>query len=114
MEEKEFEKLWQKNKHLLLAEDKEWQELIANYKMKGVSSWLQYVIPAFIGIMCMNYMPVENEMLKWAIGTVVTLVCIAISHWLYGLFHSVKSSSDIEKRVKAEYRKSIASKKSTI
>ena len=105
MEDKKFEELWQKNKMLLLREDKEWQQLQDSFKMSSGADWLLFAIPAVAGIASFNYIPLEKELLKWIVSAIITILCFVGCVFVKSLTTPVKSADEIEKRVKADYRK---------
>lgn len=105
MEDKDFEILWLQNRERLLAEDAEWQAMKESYKVHGVTDVLFYAIPIIVGIMCLDYLPIANELLRWVVCAGIIIVVMAICMLMRTAGKGVKSASDIEKRVKEEYRK---------
>ena len=105
MEDKDFEILWLQNRERLLAEDTEWQAMKESYKVHGVTDVLFYAIPIIVGIMCLDYLPIANELLRWVVCAGIIIVVMAICMLIRTAGKGVKSASDIEKRVKEEYRR---------
>ena len=88
-----------------LAEDAEWQAMKESYKVHGVTDVLFYAIPIIVGIMCLDYLPIANELLRWVVCAGIIIVVMAICMLMRTAGKGVKSASDIEKRVKEEYRR---------
>ena len=78
MEDKDFEILWLQNRERLLAEDTEWQAMKESYKVHGVTDVLFYAIPIIVGIMCLDYLPIANELLRWVVCAGIIIVVMAI------------------------------------
>ncbi|MBQ6422897.1 MAG: hypothetical protein IJJ90_05070 [Prevotella sp.] len=105
MDDEKFEVLWQKNRKSLLSEDREWQQLQQSYKVSSGADMLLFGIPAVAGIVSFNYVPLSGELLKWLVSAVVTVLCFVLCVFVKGLFSPTLSASEIEKRVKTDYRK---------
>jgi len=105
MEEKDFEALWKKNREQLLNGDAEWNKMRDSYKARSGADMLLYAIPIAAGIVCVDYLPIGHELLRWVVSAVVmivvTVICIQVKSYACG----IKSAGDIEKRVKEEYRR---------
>ena len=105
MDDEKFEVLWQKNRKSLLSEDREWQQLQQSYKVSSGADMLLFGIPAVAGIISFNYVPLSGELLKWLVSAVVTVLCFVLCVFVKSLFSPTLSASEIEKRVKTDYRK---------
>ena len=105
MDDEKFEVLWQKNRKSLLSEDREWQQLQQSYKVSSGADMLLFGIPAVAGIVSFNYVPLSGELLKWIVSAVVTVLCFVLCVFVKSLFSPTLSASEIEKRVKTDYRK---------
>ena len=105
MDDEKFEVLWQKNRKSLLSEDREWQQLQQSYKVSSGADMLFFGIPAVAGIVSFNYVPLSGELLKWLVSAVVTVLCFVLCVFVKSLFSPTLSASEIEKRVKTDYRK---------
>ena len=105
MDDEKFEVLWQKNRKSLLSEDREWQQLQQSYKVSSGADMLLFGIPAVAGIVSFSYVPLSGELLKWIVSAVVTVLCFVLCVFVKSLFSPTLSASEIEKRVKAGYRK---------
>ena len=105
MDDEKFEVLWQKNRKSLLSEDREWQQLQQSYKVSSGADMLLFGIPAVAGIVSFNYVPLSGELLKWLVSAVVTVLCFVLCVFVKSLFSPTLSASEIEKRVKTDYRK---------
>ena len=98
--EKEFEQLWLENKTRLLNEDKEYRDAIATYGMTSGADWLLFGIPVATGIVCVECLPFQSEILKWVVSVVITVVVFAICVWVKSLSNPHRAIEDIEKDVK--------------
>jgi hypothetical protein len=107
MEEKEFEQLWKKNKEQLLLSDQEYMKAKEEYKMKSGADWLLFAIPVVAGIVSMDYINIERELLKWLVSAGITIITFIICVWVKSLLTDTTSLSEIEERVKQRYRESI-------
>ena len=105
MDDEKFEVLWQKNRKSLLSEDREWQQLQQSYKVSSGADMLLFGIPAVAGRVSFNYVPLSGELLKWLVSAVVTVLCFVLCVFVKSLFSPTLSASEIEKRVKTDYRK---------
>lgn len=110
MEDKDFEILWLQNRERLLAEDAEWQAMKDGYRVHGAADVLFYAIPIVVGIVCLDYLPISNELLRWVVCAGIIILVMAICMMIRTAGKGVKSASEIEKRVKEEYRKATLGK----
>lgn len=109
MEDEKFEILWNENRERLLDSDDEWREMRGSCKIRTGTDALVYAIPVVVGIVCLDYLPVRHELLKWGISAVVMIVVTAICIQVKSIVSGTKSAVDIEKRVKEEYRNKVES-----
>jgi len=100
MNEKEFETYWQSNRKRLLDNDASYREAKNNYKMTSGADWLLYAIPVVSAIVVMDNCNITNELLKWAVGAAVCILCFVVCVWIKSLNSDGLSPDDIEKRIK--------------
>lgn len=98
--EKEFERYWLENKKRFLNEDQEYQDAIATYGMTSGADWLLFGIPVATGIVCVETLPFQSEILKWVVSVVITVVVFAVCVWVKSLSNPHRAIEDIEKDVK--------------
>lgn len=102
MKQKEFDKYWDENKKKLLQADEEYCNAIKGYKMTSGADWLLFGIPIAAGIVFIDYCPVNNEIGKWLLCALVTIVCFVICVAIKTYTSGNKSLDEIEKRVKQD------------
>lgn len=98
--EKEFEQLWLKNKKRLLSKDREYQDAIATYGMTSGADWLLFGIPVASGIVCVEVMPIQSEVLRWIVSVAITVVVFAVCVWVKSLSHPHRAIGDIESDIR--------------
>ncbi len=95
-----FENWWQANKQKALAEDREYREAVETYKMKSGADWLLFGIPVVTGIVCVQHLPINHEILRWVASIAITVVVFVICVYVKSLSHPHRPISDIEADVK--------------
>ena len=95
-----FEDWWQANKQKALAEDREYREAVETYKMKSGADWLLFGIPVVTGIVCVQHLPINHEILRWVASIAITVVVFVICVYVKSLSHPHRPISDIEADVK--------------
>ena len=95
-----FENWWQINKQKVLDEDREYHEAVETYKMKSGADWLLFGIPVVTGIICVQALPINHEILRWVVSIVITVVVFVICVFVKSLSHPHRPISDIEADVK--------------
>ena len=111
MEEKDktFENWWMANKQRVLSEDREYSDAIGTYKMTSGADWLLFGIPVVTGILCIEYVPIESEVLRWAVSFLAALLVSVACVYVKSLSNPHRPISDIEADVKKrcldEYRR---------
>lgn len=98
--EKEFERLWLENKKRLLNEDQEYKDATATYGMTSGADWLLFGIPVATGIICVDILPFQSEVLRWIVSIIVTILVFAVCVWVKSLSNPHRAIEDIEKDVK--------------
>lgn len=104
MTEKDFEQYWQKNRQNILQHNDCYKKATQGYKMTSGADYLLFGIPVATGIICIDYLPVQGEILKWACSAVITILCFALCVWIKSVLTASESPSDIEERVKKATR----------
>lgn len=98
-----FENWWLSSKQRVLAEDREYREAVETYKMKSGADWLLFGIPVVTGILCVQHLPIQHEILRWVASIAITVVVFAICVFFKSLSHPHRPISDIEADVKKRY-----------
>lgn len=97
-----FERLWMENKHRLLNGDREYQEVIANYKMTSGADWLLFGIPVVAGVTSFEMLSFDREMFRWFVSALITIATFVLSVFVKSLIVGGKSVSEIENRIKSD------------
>ncbi|MBO4606331.1 MAG: hypothetical protein J5682_00340 [Prevotella sp.] len=97
---KEFEEYWAANKRRLLQEDEEWRQATEAYQMKSGADWLLFGIPVVAGIVSMQYIPLQYELLRWVASISITIVVFALCVYVKSLTNPHRAIEDIESDVK--------------
>lgn len=61
-------------------------------------------IPVVAGIVSINNVPLQNELLKWVVSAVITIICFALSVWVKSLITGTVSPDEVEQRLKEAKR----------
>lgn len=64
-------------------------------------------IPVVAGIVSINNVPLQNELLKWIVSAVITIVCFALSVWVKSLITGTVSPDEVEQRLKEAKRREL-------
>jgi hypothetical protein len=74
-EDKGFEEWWAANKLRMLNENQEYRDAVATYGMKSGSDWLLFGIPVATGIVCIQGIPIRNELLRFLLLSTAVRNC---------------------------------------
>lgn len=107
MTDEEFERKWQADRKKVLANDYEYQRIQNGYRKGSVINWIVIIGGAVVGSSLPDFLPIENNILKWVIAIVAGIAVIAIGLWIESLFISPKTAGEVEKEVKERYRKTL-------
>ena len=111
MEEKDktFENWWMANKQRVLSEDREYSDAVGTYKMTSGADWLLFGIPVVTGILCIEYVPIESEVLRWVVSFLAAVLVSVACVYVKSLSNPHRPIGDIEADVKKrcldEYRR---------
>ena len=102
MKEKDetFENWWSANKQWVLAEDREYSDAVGTYKITSGADWLLFGIPVVTGILCIQYIPIASEVLRWVVSFIVAVVVSAGCVYVKSLSNPHRPIGDIEADVK--------------
>ena len=100
MTDKDFESYWQKNRLQILKHNDSYNKATQGYKMTSGADYLLFGIPVATGIICIDYLPLQNEILKWICSAVITILCFAICVWIKTAITATETPDEIEKRIK--------------
>ena len=59
------------------------------------------------GIVSINNVPLQNELLKWIVSAVITIVCFALSVWVKSMITGTVSPDEVEQRLKEAKRREL-------
>lgn len=104
MTEKEFEQYWLEHRTAILSQDGEYQDAKRNLGMRSGADWLLFALPAGVGILCVNNLPIASEILRWAGSAVATIVAFAGCVWVKSLLTGDRSLDEIEAELKERLR----------
>ena len=96
MTDKDFESYWQKNRLQILKHNDSYNKATQGYKMTSGADYLLFGIPVATGIICIDYLPLQNEILKWICSAVDFL---RIKNENIVVFQT-ETPDEIEKRIK--------------
>lgn len=82
--------------------DTYWKE---NFKIHSGADLILFGIPVVAGIVSINNVPLQNELLKWIVSAVITIVCFALSVWVKSLITGTVSPDEVEQRLKETKRR---------
>ena len=99
----DFERWWKDNKDDILHNDADYQRVLNSYKIKSGADLLLFAIPVVSGIVSMKYIPVDNELIKWLISAVITILIFLLCVWVKSTTIHGETLSDIEERLKGKY-----------
>ena len=104
MTEEEFEAYWKAPRDEILSHSEEYRRAKDNFKMNSGSDLLLFGIPIVAGIVCMNNIPLGNELLKWLASAIVTIVCFALCVWIKSVATGSGSPDEVEQKIKERTR----------
>lgn len=107
MTAKEFETYWKMHRDEILANDEEYQRAKESFRLNSGSDMLLFGIPIVSGIVCINNIPLANELLKWLASAVVTILCFALCVWIKSLITGSLSPDEVEGNIKERVRKNL-------
>lgn len=103
VKDEEFERWWKENKNDILHEDSEYLRVENSYKIKSGADLLLFGIPVVAGIVVINYIPVDNEIIKWIISAVITIAVFLVCVWIKSTTIPGETLSEIEERLKNKF-----------
>ena len=68
--------------------------------MKSGADWLLFGIPVVAGIVSMQYIPLQHELLRWVASILITIVVFALCVYVKSLTNPHRAIEDIENDVK--------------
>ncbi len=98
--DQKFEQYWNGHKTSILMKDDEYRAAVETYKISSGSDWLLFGIPVVAGIVSMQYIPIEKEILRWIASILITVVVFVICVYVKSLSNPHRAISDIEADVK--------------
>lgn len=107
MTEEEFETYWKVHRDEILSQSEEYRRAKENFKMSSGSDLLLFGIPIVAGIVCMNNIPLGNELLKWLASAVVTIVSFALCVWIKSTVTGSSSPDEVEQKLKERTRQDL-------
>lgn len=105
MTDKEFDTYWKENRMTILEKNDEYRHAKENFKIHSGADLILFGIPVVAGIVSINNVPLQNELLKWIVSSVITIVCFALSVWVKSLITGMVSPDEVEQRLKETKRR---------
>lgn len=105
MTDREFETYWKENRMTILEKNDEYRHAKENFKIHSGADLILFGIPVVAGIVSVNNVPLQNELLKWIVSAVITIVCFALSVWVKNLITGMVSPDEVEQRLKETKRR---------
>ena len=102
MTDREFETYWKENRMTILEKNDEYRHAKENFKIHSGADLILFGIPVVAGIVSINNVPLQNELLKWIVSAVITIVCFALSVWVKSLITGTVSPDEVEQRLKEQ------------
>lgn len=103
----EFELKWLENKKRLLNEDPEYKKAVKGYQMKSGADWLLFGIPVVAGIVSMQVIPIQSEILRWVVCIAITILAFVLCVMVKSISNPHRAIEDIEADVKERYYQSL-------
>ena len=103
----EFELKWLENKKRLLNEDPEYKKAVESYQMKSGADWLLFGIPVVAGIVSMQVIPIQHEILRWIVCIGITILVFVLCVMVKSMMNPHRAIEDIEADVKERYYNSL-------
>lgn len=110
MTENEFEAYWKANRLTILAHSDEYRRAKEEFKVHSGADLILFGIPVVAGIVTMNNLTVQNELLRWLISAAVTILCFAASVWIKSMITGTVSPDEVEMRLKDAKRRELIDK----
>lgn len=104
LKDEDFERWWKDNKGDILREDADYQRVQNSYKIKSGADLLLFGIPVVAGIVSIDLIPVESEILRWIISAVITIAVFLVCVWVKSTTIPGETLSEIEERIKKKFR----------
>lgn len=89
----------------ILEKNDEYRHAKENFKIHSGADLILFGIPVVAGIVSVNNVPLQNELLKWIVSAVITIVCFALSVWVKNLITGMVSPDEVEQRLKETKRR---------
>lgn len=105
MTEKEFETYWKAHRNEILNKDSDYIRAKEEFKMHNGADLLLFGLPIVAGIVFMNYIQFDREILSWLSSAAVTIITYVICVWVKGMISGVGSPDEVESRIKARKKK---------
>jgi hypothetical protein len=105
MTDREFDTYWKENRMTILEKNDEYRHAKENFKIHSGADLILFGIPVVAGIVSINNVPLQNELLKWIVSAVITIVCFALSVWVKSLITGTVSPDEVEQRLKETKRR---------
>ena len=105
MTDREFETYWKENRMTILEKNDEYRHAKENFKIHSGADLILFGIPVVAGIVSINNVPLQNELLKWIVSAVITIACFALSVWVKSLITGTVSPDEVEQRLKEAKRR---------
>lgn len=100
----QFEHLWSERRVELLRRDSEYREAAGQFKMTSATDVLLFVIPVVVGIVSIDSLPLQSELLRYLVSALITVAAFVLCVWAKSLLSGgSRSVADIERRVKERY-----------
>ena len=89
----------------ILEKNDEYRHAKENFKMHSGADLILFGIPVVAGIVSINNVPLQNELLKWIVSAVITIACFTLSVWVKSLITGTVSPDEVEQRLKEAKRR---------
>lgn len=89
----------------ILEKNDEYRHAKENFKIHSGADLILFGIPVVAGIVSINNVPLQNELLKWIVSAVITIVCFALSVWVKSLITGTVLPDEVEQRLKETKRR---------
>lgn len=107
MTEKEFDKYWKENREEILAHDEEYCRAKDDFKVHSGADLIMFGIPVVTGIVVINNITLQNELLKWIVSALATIVSFAACVWVKSLVTGTLSPDEVEMRIKDKKKREL-------
>lgn len=104
MKEKEFETYWKENRRHILNDNAEYRKAEEDLKLHSGADWLLFAIPVVVGVVVMNSIHIDGEILKWIASAVATIISFVVCVWVKSAISEVRTPDEIEREIKAKKR----------